>query len=175
MNPFPADPEAGFLLRTHNKRLCKMKKLLFVLFLLGWAGTCFAAGSCVVTAGNRTDMTAEIIWTCTGDSVDGSIPNTSAGSLSSLFVKYPYALALIIENLAADANVTANSDVYLYDKSANGADLLAGSGVDGLDDSTRNYVRLTAAPLPQQVWLGVANQAGASGKYTVILTISRMP
>lgn len=150
-----------------------MRKLLLALTIfLALAGNVLAAGSCEVTVGYVTQKTAEIIWTCTGDAADGSIPNTSAGHISSLFVKFPYTLAVVIENLAADANVTANSDVYLYDKSSGGADLLEGYGVDQLDDSTRNYVRLSPAPLPQQVWLGVANQAGASGVYTVKLILS---
>lgn len=37
---------------------------------------------------------------------------------------YPYTLALTVENLAADANISNDSDVYLYDKASEGADLL---------------------------------------------------
>jgi hypothetical protein len=150
-----------------------MKKYLIVLIMVLFAANAFAAGSCTVSKGNQTDETAEIIWECTGDSSNGSIPNTSAGKYSSLFTKYPYTLSITIESLAADANVTDDSDVYFYDKSSSGADLLEGDGVDQLDDSTRNFVRLTPNPLPKQIWLGVANQSGASGIYKVILTITK--
>ena len=159
-----------------NKKGCAMKKLIFCIVamaLLSFASLSFAAGSCVVSMGNITDLTAEVIWTCTGDSGDGTVPNTSAGQYSSWFRKYPYSLSVTIENPAAETNVTANSDIYLYDKSSGGADLLEGSGVDQLDDSTRNFIRLTPNPLTKNVWLGVANQATASGKFYVTLTISK--
>jgi hypothetical protein len=148
-------------------------KLFVVLCVLLSFGSAMAAGSCTVSAGNRTDLTAEIIWACTGDAVDGTVPNTSAGAFSSLFRTFPYTLAITVENLATEANVTDNSDIYLYDKAADGADLLESDGVDQLDNATRNFVRLTPNPLPRQVWLGVANQAVASGKFYVTLTITK--
>lgn len=150
-----------------------MKKIVFAIILMILPSLAIADGSCVVSLGNKTDMTREIIWTCTGDAVNGSIPNTSAGRFASEFHKYPYTLSIVIENLASDANVTASSDVYLYDKSSGGADLLQGDGVDQLDDSTRNFIRLTPNPIPAQVWLGCANQSGASGKWTATLTITQ--
>jgi hypothetical protein len=151
-----------------------MKKLALIICLLfASAGVSLADGSCVVSAGYWSDLTAEIVWTCTGDSSNGSIPNTSAGYFSSLFKKYPYTLSLVVESLAADANVTNDSDVYLYDKLSGGADILEGDGVDQLDDSTRNFIRLTPNPVNGQVWLGVANQSGASGVYKVILTVTK--
>jgi len=150
-----------------------MKRFLILVAMVLFSVNAWAAGSCTVTKGNHTELTAEIIWECIGDSSDGSIPNTSAVEYSSMFTKYPYTIALVVENLAASANVTTDSDVYLDDKETGGADILEGDGVDQLDDSTRNFVRLTPNPLPQQVWLRVANQAVASGAYTVILTITK--
>lgn len=150
-----------------------MRKLVFailVVFLM--VGQSWAAGSCTVAMGDVTAHTAEIIWTCTGDAADGSIPNSSALQYSSWLAKFPYTLSIVIENLAADANVTNDSDVYLYDKLSGGSDILEGDGVDQLDDSTRNFIRLTPNPVGKQVWVGVANQSGASGKYYITLTIT---
>lgn len=152
-----------------------MKKILFIIMVSILAFTnAYADGSCTVARGLITNETAEIIWTCTGDAVNGSIPNWPAGSiLSGLVTKYPYTIAVTIENLSTDADVTDNSDVYLYDKSSGGADLFEGDGVDQLDDNTRNFVRLTPNPLPRNVWLGVSDQSAASGVYTVTLKIAR--
>lgn len=150
------------------------KTTILTIIFLAFAVNVYAAGSCTVKRGLQTNYTAEIVWECTGDSADGSIPNTPASSvLSGLLQKFPYTLAVTIENLSTDTSVTDNSDVYLYDKSSGGADLFEGDGVDQLDDDTRNFVRLTPNPLPRNIWLGVSNQATASGEYTVTLVITR--
>lgn len=153
-----------------------MKKLgliSIILLMLMVATPSYAAEDCTVSVGNWTDLTAEIVWECTCGAADAAINNTSAGKYSSWFKKYPYTLSIVIENLAADTNVTDDSDIYLYDKSSGGADLLEGDGVDQLDDSSRNFVRLTPNPLPQQVWMGMENNAVNSGEFKIVLTIAK--
>ena len=152
-----------------------MRKLMYaVLVFFVFTGSCFAAGECVPSYGHKTKHTAELVFTCTGDSVDGSVPNSPARGKASMFRDYPWLVRVIVENLTTQTDVTANSDVYLYNKSASGADLLAGDGVDQLDSDTLNYIRLSNyEPMPKQIWLGVSNQSEASGQYTVTLVLSK--
>lgn len=155
-----------------------MKKFILTFFLIfSVISLCHAAGSCDLSYGQKTEYTAEIIWTCTGDATNGSIPDTTSGSYSSLFKKYPYAFRVWIENLSTDTDVTDNSDVYLYTtdtSKAKSSDLMNGQGVDQLDADTTNYIRLNNFdPIHGQVILDVNNQSEASAVYRIRLVVSK--
>lgn len=156
-----------------------MKKifLLSLIFAFFAVGQCFAAGSCTISYGDMTKYTAEIIWTCTGDASDGTIPDTSSGSHSSRFREFPYAYRAWVENLSTDTDCTDNSDVYLYTTDSSGTkanDILNGQGVDQLDADTVNYIRLNQYDeIHGPVILDVNNQAEVSAVYRVTLVISK--
>lgn len=155
-----------------------MKKIILTAMLVSMiASIAFAAGDCDITFGDRTDYTAEIIWTCTGDASDGTIPDTSTEGKESLFKKYPYAFRVWIENLSTDTDVTDDSDVYLYTTDTSGTksnDILNGQGVDQLDADTTNYIRLNQYDeLHGRVILDVDNQSAVSAVYRIRLVVSK--
>lgn len=134
------------------------------------------AGTVIVSWGRRTEQTAELVFSCTGDASDGSIPDTSSGAYSSIFKKFPFPIRCIIENTTAQTDVADNSDVYIYEGEPDnkGADILNGQGVDQLDADTRNYIRLNYSdPLMGPVTLDVDNQSEVSAEYTVTLILSK--
>jgi hypothetical protein len=152
--------------------------ILTALLILALAGTSYAAGTVTVKYGKKTKLTAELIFECTGDAADGTIPDTSSAGKTSLFNEYPYAYRVIIENLSTDTDVTANSDVYIYKTDSAGSksttDILGGDGVDQLDADTINDFELSEfTPLHGPVILDVDNQSAVSAGYRVILVLSK--
>ena len=131
------------------------------------AGTVTVSSDKIQNVDGRSSVRT-VILACVGDSVNGSIPDTTlnvAAGLSRPLTGW-YPVRVKIKNAAADANVTDNSDVYLKD--SDGIDFLGGQGVDQLDDSTTNYIRLNNYdPLHEDPILDVDNQSGASGAYTI--------
>jgi len=125
-----------------------------------WAGSVTGNGTLI----NTGDKQYKIVLKCTGV-ISDTIINPTGMVEAGL-----YLYRVIVESLAADAAVTNNSDVYIYDLS--GTDLLSGDGVDQLDDSTRNYIQLSAyEPIIGSIKLSVANQAEAAGIFTVTLIL----
>ena len=154
-----------------------MKRIFFALFVLFFvtASIASAAGTVVETQ-SLTGKFYTTTLTCVGDAANGTIPDTTFKSTTKKYIQdnglVPY--RLIIENVAADTNVTNDSDVYLVDSDAAAGAPAAGSdhfvqlGIDKLDDSTRNVIRLTSQDAMAGDWkLRVINQATNSGQYTV--------
>lgn len=135
--------------------------ILAILFL---ASSAFGAGTVTKAMTKFNNSMWVLEFTCIGDSSNGSIPDTVTSDLSNYQF---YIYRVIIESKAADANVTNDSDVYIKD--AYGTDLLSAGGVDQLDDSTINYIKLTngGEPVVSTLTLSVSNQSSASGKYYV--------
>ena len=155
-----------------------MKKFLVALVLVGlMAGTVLADGTVTVTSDHTFTASGiptvrEIVLTCVGDASDGSIPDTTLYNMTNLAKPLTgwYLLRIKIKNVAAEANVTDNSDVYIKD--SDGVDYLNGDGVDQLDDSTTNYIRLgDYDPIADNPVLDVDNQSVVSGKYYITLIL----
>jgi len=149
-----------------KKRMLLTGMILLLMATSSWGAGTVTGQTAITTVGNNV---YKIVLSCTGDSGDGTIPDTTLVDFSKYGL---YVYRVIIENLAADANVTADSDVYLKD--ADGTDLLGGQGVDQLDDSTRNYITLTdVEPSLGALVFSVANQATVSGVWTVTFILVR--
>ena len=155
-----------------------MKKILTltIITLLALSMNVFAAGECVVTSkeisGQYADEVGiELAYICTGDSVNGSIPDTSVPTDIINKIRGMYLYRLITQNTSAQADVSDNSDVYF--KTEMGNDLLNGDGVDALDKDVENYVKLSSVEFMVDAmgtpYLDVDNNSGASCVYTITL------
>ena len=155
-----------------------MKKLILVLMMLLIPASAFGVAAVVTSkvevyeASESDARFLALVFSCVGHSTGGAILDTAISEKDSMKIRGWYVYRVIIENLAANASVTDDSDVYIKD--ASGTDLLNGQGVDMLDDDTRNYVRLCRKdPVLGILTLDVDNQNVNSGKYTVTLILAK--
>lgn len=165
-----------------------MKGLIILAVMLFATQTWAAAGSCVQTTKNYpANGIRQVIFTCTGSTVDGSIPNTAMSTANANWINgwqlfqvdaYPTALGT-----APDA-----ADVFILD--ANSLDLLGSE-----DGSTTAYgglnlihatLKRSTAPdfytpraglhsfyfpyITGGLTLKVSNQATVSANYTIVLS-----
>ena len=127
-----------------------MKKLLVVfLAVLFFTGTCFAAGSSISVSGddliyskalNRPEIRL-ITVIFTADNGDGTIPNLTLNAATTGIIHGDiagwYGYKIIIDCNHGGTEPTENSEIYIYE---NGFDLLAGGGVDQVDNSAEREV-----------------------------------
>ncbi len=173
-----------------------MKKLsrlfsLIALFLLIPTFCWAVAGSCVQTTLNYPNSNVKkVVFTCTGSSIDGSIPNTAIDAPKTLFIS-GYYLFQVDAYPTAGGTAPDAADVFILN--ANGLDLLGAE-----DGSTTAYEGLnlihatlarSAVPdiyIPRAgihafyypfvtgaLTLKVANQATVSANYTVVLSFTK--
>lgn len=152
----------------------KKRILLLTIIALLLPAAALAAGTVTVTLAGTRDSHRWVKFTCVGDASNGTIPATTLTTEEMRWLledgRYPY--RLIVNNDSSWTGVTDNSDVYLKD--AGGHDFLNGQGVDQLDDDTYNYIRLTQYdPIIEALIFSVANQATASGAYTVVVVFTK--
>ncbi|MEN6623611.1 MAG: hypothetical protein ABFD50_18955 [Smithella sp.] len=162
-----------------------MKKIFLAIIILFFlTGNLFAApGSCKQFPETTTDGFVVVKILCTGDSSNGSIPNTTIAidTMGKLFL-YTVSAYPTAGGTAPDA-----ADVFILD--ANGEDLLG--SVDGgttankganlihatLKKTTMPYSgylsQIYFAPVTGILTLKVANQATASANYTIELVFTR--
>lgn len=169
----------------------KLKKLItiIVVMLMLLPALCWAvAGSCVQTTANYPwSGVRKVIFTCTGSSVDGSLPNTAMSTTNTSFIT-GYRLEQVDAYPTSGGTAPDAADVFILD--ATSKDLLG-----SIDGSTTAYggLNLIHATLvrstPPQIYvvgtglhayyfpfisgaltLKVANQATASANYTIVLT-----
>jgi len=166
-----------------------MKKLfLILLFGMGFVGNVFAAGTVVQTAAmiDQGHMRT-ITFTCTGDSSDGSIPDTDLSADNAAFVKGYYFYKVEAFPTAGGTAPDA-ADVLIYD--ASGLELLGSEdgGTTAYDGLNLIHATLTRACMPNiylpraglhlsyfpevtgVLTLDVDNQATNSAEYTIVLT-----
>lgn len=155
---------------------------ILTVALLAIVPTCaMGAGTVTAEVNKISNNVRTIVLTCTGDSSDGTIPDTSTDDMvdtdgdtvhASSFIEGFFLFRVVVENDSGDTDVTDDSDVYI--KHADGTDMLDGDGVDQLDDDTVNYIRLYEYdPVLDAITLDVDNQATASGVYTITLVFVR--
>lgn len=127
-----------------------MKKLLFIfLAVLFFTGTCFAAGSAISVSGdsliysralNRPEIRL-ITVIFTADNGSGVIPNLTLNAATTGIIHGDiagwYGYKIIIDCNHGGTEPTENSEIYIYE---NGFDLLAGGGVDQVDNSAEREV-----------------------------------
>lgn len=165
-----------------------MKKIFaFVfLFILLSAPIVYAAGSCTQTYDYRgkTSNTYLVTLICTGDSSDGSIPNTVISGGNEYIGMYLYSVTAFPTSggTAPDA-----ADVFILD--SDGEDLLGSvdGGTTALKGANLIHATLTKTTLPYSTYLSmhyfpsvtssltlkVANQATNSANYTIKIKFVR--
>jgi hypothetical protein len=119
-----------------------------------------------------------LVFNCEGDSSDGSIPDTTVLQNHYNKIKGRVIYRVLVNNTTSQTDVTADSDVYIRDVSADstdtdgGNDLLDGQGVDSLDSDTKNRVTpSTYETIDELILLDVDNQSETSAQYTIIVVI----
>jgi hypothetical protein len=162
-----------------------MKKTIIaiILALLFVAPNLYAAGSCTQTTDTTIDGFIVQTLACTGDSSNGSIPNT----VITMPAIGKYRLVSVSAYPTAGGTAPDAADVYILD--ADGEDLLgsadngttAGKGANlihaTLKKTTLPYSYHSSAwyypPVTSALTLKVANQATASANYTIKLKFER--
>jgi len=173
-----------------------MKKLLFLILALAliFPVSVFATGSVVQTAGavrnDANQITAKTLtFVCTGDSGDGSIPDTDTSAANTLWVQGWYLYA--VEAFPTSGGTAPDlADVMV--KTETGLDLLG--SIDGVTAYaglnlipvvtprrttpdiylTRGSTHATYSPVVTgTLTLDVDNQGTASADYTIIMTFVR--
>lgn len=162
-----------------------MKKTIIaiILALLFVAPNLYAAGSCTQTTDTTIDGFIVQTLACTGDSSNGSIPNT----VITMPAIGKYRLVSVSAYPTAGGTAPDAADVYILD--ADGEDLLgsadngttAGKGANlihaTLKKTTLPYSYHSSAyyypPVTSALTLKVLNQATASANYTIKLVFER--
>jgi hypothetical protein len=175
-----------------------MKKLTLLIMALALAfcsSSLWAAGSCTqtvtsyptVTLSNPSPSMKSITFVCTGDAVNGSIPDTdiTAGNLESIIGMYLYG---VFANPTTGGTAPDAADVFLLDKTT-GEDYLGSSNAGTTPNKGANLIHATLPkstmpysyymsnwfyfPIRRTLTLRVSNQATASANYTIELVFGR--
>jgi len=132
------------------------------------------AGTVAVSSDRVFPNVREITIHCTGDSSDGSIPDTDLVALDG----YEYGTIsgwgiTRIETVPDDTTAPDAADLYL--KSSNGGDYLAGYGVGGISASDAKiiYPEPSVIHIGGELYLDVDNQNTASAEYDIIIQMIR--
>jgi hypothetical protein len=158
-----------------------MKKIMAAIILalmLILPGSLFAAGSCTQSLIVNTGSIALIRFICTGDSGNGSIPNTDVSASNMAIIQNTHFLFTVTAYPTSGGTAPDAADVQILQ---NGMDLLGTKGV--------NLIHATATQdtFPYSSFMGsyrypaivstntlaVANQATVSANYTIDLLYSR--
>lgn len=157
-----------------------MKKICLVFIAVLFSVNAWAAGSCVQSMVDLPLLTpgAEAIkFVCTGDSSNGSIPNTDIDSTFYALIKGTYLYSVTAYPTSGGTAPDAADVTVTMD----GLDLLGGKGVNLIHAtatySTAPYNALMVSyffPLITSLpTVAVANEATASCNYTLILKFVR--
>lgn len=154
-----------------------MKRFLPILFFVSLIAisNAFAEGTVQQEVISDDPSLKRLVFNCTGDAYDGSIPNTAISPENLELIKGFYIRRVSIENTSSQTDVTDDSDVYFRlnysdgSYNANGDDYIGGQGVDQLDQDTTNFIRITnvEAITGPGASLVVANQDTASAQWTI--------
>lgn len=166
-----------------------MKKTVLTLiviaaFLLAYAAMSHAAGSCTQTVTNYYRGGAVLVsMACTGDSGDGSIPNTAIAAATTTLLTGTYYLYSITARPTSGGTAPDAADVFILN--ANGEDLLGSTdgGTTANKGANLLHATLTKTTLPYSHYLSmhyfpvvtgsltlkVSNQATHSANYTIDL------
>lgn len=157
------------------------KKISFLLiFLLVFPVMAMAAGTVtqsiqdVFTTDGNSPVFRTLTFTCVGDSVDGSIPDTAVSSANMAYIT-----GWRLYKVVADPGATAPDAADVLIKDTGGNDLLDGNGTNLIDPTatkaTYPAIDGVAAtqPITGTITLDVDNQATASATYTITLYFVR--
>lgn len=152
-----------------------MKKLVLItLILFAWANICLAAGT---VSGTVSDIqqgdSIAVTLSCTGDSSDGSIPDTEFGGPGTDITKNLHGYYLYeVKIVPGGTGPTDDSDLYIKD--ANGIDLLGGEGVNKVDNATNSHFQpVFFSRIDSKLTLDVDNNSEASSTYTITLIFAK--
>lgn len=175
-----------------------MKKLLFLILALAlvFPVSVFAAGECTQAVGairnDKNQIQAKTItFTCTGDSSDGSVPNTDTSAANTKFVNGWYLYRVEAIPTTSPTIDPDEANVFVYD--ADGLDLLGSEdgGTTAYAGLSLLHKELAKATLPNVylsraglhvnyfpiidsvLTLDVDDQATASAAYEVVFTFVR--
>lgn len=160
-----------------------MKKLLFVGFIILLVSQqVLAAGTVVVTKEHHGPNVITVIFTCTGDSADGSIPDTSTDDKTygnDNVTLTSFIEGWFLDKVQCNPGTTAPDAADVDINDADGIDLLDGNG-DSLIHATSSLATVPATdsqnklqPVTGAVTLSVSNQATASATYVITATFLR--
>ena len=149
-----------------------MKKRLLLIIMAAM----FFITSSALAAGTVTQVLTPIskdmyklVFTCTGDASDGSIPDTDTTD-GRIYGMYLY--RIVIVNTSSQTDTDDDADVYILD--SNDTDLLNAQGVDKLDKDVANYIRINRKdPVLGTLTLDVDNQSQTSAVYTITLILAK--
>lgn len=166
-----------------------MAVLLMLLF--GWATMGFADGTVAQTKENYPDAGVRmVIFTCTGDASDGSIPDTDTNAVMTSFIE-GYRLYQVDTYPTSGGTAPDAADVCILDE--NGLDLLGSvdGGTTAYGGLNLIHATLARRAVPdlfiprnsEHAWyqplvtgtltLTVSNQDTAKANYTVVLSFTK--
>ena len=166
-----------------------MKKIIFAIILAAMlmASNLYAAGSCTQKANYNTNDAIIVIFTCTGDASDGSIPDTAINNETIASLKGKYYLYTVTAYPTSGGTAPDAADVFVLD--ANGEDLLGSADGGTTANKGENLIHATLkkTTIPYSYYLSsyyfplvnnvstlrVSSQATASAEYTIELTFVR--
>ena len=161
-----------------------MKRLLFVLIaIMLMCQQVFAAGTVTITKHNHGENVMTIVFTCTGDSSDGTIPDTSTDSKT--YGTDKVTLTSMIQGWFIDKVQVNPDDVTAPDAAS--VDILDADGIDLLDSNGDNLIHASNSlatvpatdsqnklqPITGAITLSVSGQDTVDAVYVVTLTLIR--
>ena len=117
--------------------------------------------------------TRELTIACVGAASGGAIANTDLCAISGLKAKLQGWGLWAVETIPGTPGPTDDSDVYL--KTADATDMLAGNGVDQLDNAVNRFIYPPVSPMPigPTLTLDVDGQSVNSAAYKIKLYLAR--
>jgi hypothetical protein len=158
-----------------------MKKLtaiiIGIVFLL-LPVSAFAAGSCTESVNQYTGGFVAISLACTGDSSDGSIPNTAVSDAALARIQGTHYLFMVSAYPTSGGTAPDAADITILDGTY---DVLGGKGVNLIHATARQdtYPYSTFIsnwrywPITGGLTLAVANQSTASANFTIEMVFTR--
>lgn len=153
--------------------------LIAILFMVSSPTFAIAAGTVTETTLFTGANTATIVFACTGDAIDGSIPDTamSVSIINKLKENSFYLYKIRVVPGAVGYGPAEDSDLYITD--ADGTDILGGAGVNNVDNvTTREFFpevggSISVQPVTGALTMGVDNQAEPAALWTITLYFVR--
>jgi len=150
-----------------------MKKLLIAfLILFAWVSISFAAGTVVPSIGDEQDGSITVTLVCTSDG-SGVISDTDFAGPGTDLTKNLHGYYLYEVKVVPGAT-GPKDDSDLYIKDANGIDLLGGTGVNRIDETTNSHFQPPFySRINSTLTLDVDNNDVDSSTYTITLVFAK--
>lgn len=133
------------------------------------------SGNVIQTFGEFSNQVSTVCFSCIGDSIGGSIPNTTMSD--DIYRKIRGMFLNSVEAIPGNIKPAVDSDIKILDEF--GYDMLGGNGIDLLNNISPTMAkpnvsnRLDGIPVKSKITISVENQSVNSAQYDIICVFTK--